>query len=247
LPGRSPTSIALIVGNETQLKATLPPNRLVAYLDQVRSALRGTAVQVSTAEPWHVWLAQPQLARHVDFIAIHVLPYWEKESIDAAVETSLKQIARVQARFPDRKVVIAEIGWPSNGSPLGKARASAANQALFVRNFLQQAGIPGARLLPDRGLRSAVEDGRRRARGRLLGHVGCLAPAQVPSDRPGAARPALAEQGLDRQRAWRGDDAGLPAGRAADAAGRAHDLLRGRPGRRLGGRRSWCPSRWPTT
>jgi exo-beta-1,3-glucanase (GH17 family)/cellulose synthase/poly-beta-1,6-N-acetylglucosamine synthase-like glycosyltransferase len=129
----------LIVGNETQLKATLPANRLVAYLDQVRSALRGSAVEVSTAEPWHVWLAQPQLAQHVDFIAIHVLPYWEKESVDFAVETSLKQIARVQARFPERKVVIAEIGWPSNGPSLGKARASAANQALFVRSFLQQA------------------------------------------------------------------------------------------------------------
>ncbi len=141
---RSQTNVhRLIVGNETQLKATLPPNRLVAYLDQVRSALRGTAVQVSTAEPWHVWLAQPQLAQHVDFIAIHVLPYWEKESVDFAVETSLKQIARVQARFPDRKLVIAEIGWPSNGPTLGKARASAANQALFVRNFLQQAGSLG--------------------------------------------------------------------------------------------------------
>ncbi len=130
----------LIVGNETQLKATLPPNRLAAYLDQVRSALHTTAVQVSTAEPWHIWLAQPQLAQHVDFIAIHVLPYWEKESIETAVQTSLSQIARVQARFPDRKVVVAEIGWPSNGPPLGKARASAANQARFIRNFLQQAG-----------------------------------------------------------------------------------------------------------
>ncbi len=133
----------LIVGNETQLRASLPPNRLVAYLDQVRSALRATAVQVSTAEPWHVWMAQPQLAQHVDFIAIHVLPYWEKESIETAVQTSLNQIARVQARFPDRQVVVAEIGWPSNGPSLGKARASAANQALFIRNFLQQARSSG--------------------------------------------------------------------------------------------------------
>lgn len=129
----------VIVGNETQLKAKLPPNRLVTNLGQVRTALRGTPVEISTAEPWHVWLAQPQLAQHVDFIAIHVLPYWEKESIDAAVQTSFKQIARVQARFPDRKVVVAEIGWPSNGPSLGQAKATPANQALFVRRFLQQA------------------------------------------------------------------------------------------------------------
>jgi exo-beta-1,3-glucanase (GH17 family)/cellulose synthase/poly-beta-1,6-N-acetylglucosamine synthase-like glycosyltransferase len=129
----------VIVGNETQLKAKLPPNRLAAYLDQTRSALRATPVQVSTAEPWHVWLLQPQLAQHVDFIAIHVLPYWEKASIDLAVQTSIEQIERVQARFPNRKVVVAEIGWPSNGATLGDAEATAANQALFVRRFLQEA------------------------------------------------------------------------------------------------------------
>ncbi len=133
----------VMVGNETQLKAKLPPNRLVTYLDEVRTALRGTAVEVSTAEPWHVWLAQPQLARHVDFIAIHVLPYWEKTSIDEAVQASLQQIARVQARFPGRKVVIGEIGWPSNGPTLGEAEATPANQALFVRQFLQQATRAG--------------------------------------------------------------------------------------------------------
>jgi exo-beta-1,3-glucanase (GH17 family)/cellulose synthase/poly-beta-1,6-N-acetylglucosamine synthase-like glycosyltransferase len=129
----------VIVGNETQLKAKLPPNRLVTYLDQTRSALRSTSVQVSTAEPWHVWLGQPQLAQHVDFIAIHVLPYWEKEPVERAVETSLRQIERVQARFPNHKVVIAEIGWPSNGATLGDAEATSANQAVFIRNFLQEA------------------------------------------------------------------------------------------------------------
>lgn len=129
----------VIVGNETQLNARLPPNRLAAYLDQTRAALRGTGVQVSTAEPWHVWLARPQLASHVDFIAIHVLPYWQGESIDTAVQTSLDQIARVQALFPGRDVLVAEIGWPSNGPPLSRARATPANQALFVRSFLREA------------------------------------------------------------------------------------------------------------
>ena len=133
----------LLVGNETQLTARLPPNRLITYLDQSRKALEGTGVQVSTAEPWHVWLEQPHLARHVDFIAIHVLPYWEGESVDTAVQTGLAQIRRVQERFPGREVVVAEIGWPSNGPPLGRARATAAQQALFVRGFLQEATAGG--------------------------------------------------------------------------------------------------------
>jgi exo-beta-1,3-glucanase (GH17 family)/cellulose synthase/poly-beta-1,6-N-acetylglucosamine synthase-like glycosyltransferase len=133
----------LIVGNETQLKAKLPPNRLAAYLDQARAALRTTDVKVSTAEPWHVWIERPQLARHVDFIAIHVLPYWAGESISDAVRTTLAQIEQVKMQFPGREVVVAEVGWPSNGAPWGKARATAANQAVFVRNFLQQANAAG--------------------------------------------------------------------------------------------------------
>lgn len=133
----------LIIGNETQLTAKLPPNRLSAYLDEARSALHPTTVQVSTAEPWHVWMAMPQLAQHVDFIAIHVLPYWEGEPIESAVQTSLAQIERVKAQFPGREVVVTEIGWPSNGQRVGRARATAANQAKFIREFLQQAEARG--------------------------------------------------------------------------------------------------------
>lgn len=141
---RSHTNIRrLVVGNETQLKAKLPPNRLAAYLDQARLALRSSGVQVSTAEPWHVWLAQPQLAQHVDFIAIHVLPYWEGESIESAVQTSLAHIKQVKESFPGLPVLVAEIGWPSNGPPLGKARATAANQAVFIRSFLHEAKASG--------------------------------------------------------------------------------------------------------
>ncbi|MCA3230360.1 MAG: glycosyltransferase, partial [Burkholderiales bacterium] len=133
----------VLVGNETQLTARLPPNRLAGYLDQARTALRGTGVQVSTAEPWHVWLARPQLALHVDFIAIHVLPYWEGEAVDTAVQTALAQIERVRARFPGREVLVAEIGWPGNGPPVDRARATPANQALFVRGFVHEATARG--------------------------------------------------------------------------------------------------------
>jgi exo-beta-1,3-glucanase (GH17 family)/glycosyltransferase involved in cell wall biosynthesis len=133
----------LIVGNETQLTGRLPPNRLVGYLDEARTALRGTGVQVSTAEPWHVWMARPQLAQHVDFIALHVLPYWEGEAVETAVQTALAQIERVRERFPGRELLVAEVGWPSNGSPLGRARATPANQALFVRSFVHEATARG--------------------------------------------------------------------------------------------------------
>ncbi|MGI9246594.1 MAG: beta-(1-3)-glucosyl transferase, partial [Steroidobacteraceae bacterium] len=64
----------LIVGNEVVLRGDLPREDLYAHLDHVRAATRQP---VGTAEPWHVWLQHPELANHVDFIAVHMLPYWE--------------------------------------------------------------------------------------------------------------------------------------------------------------------------
>ena len=126
----------VIAGNETQLHGKLAPAVLYAYLDRLRA---GLAVPVSTAEPWHVWLRQPELAKHVDFITVHLLPYWEGVPVEAAVDETLRRYAQVQARFPDKHIVIGEIGWPSGGAAVGVARPTPAAQGMFVRSFLARA------------------------------------------------------------------------------------------------------------
>ena len=63
-----------IVGNEVLLRNDLPPETLYTYLDEVR---KNTSLPISTAEPWHVWLKNPDMVKHVDFIAVHLLPYHE--------------------------------------------------------------------------------------------------------------------------------------------------------------------------
>lgn len=125
----------LIVGNEVLLRGDLERAQLARYLDRVRARTR---LPVSTAEPWHVWLAQPQLARHVDFITVHLLPYWEGVPAEHAVDYALMRLREVRERFPNKPVVIGEIGWPSAGERVGGAVASPATQALFVREFLER-------------------------------------------------------------------------------------------------------------
>jgi len=123
----------VIVGNETQLHGKLSPAQLHAYLDRVRKAVRAP---VSTAEPWHVWMRQPELAQRVDFITIHVLPYWEGVPVEAAVDEALRRAEEVRARFPNKRIVIGEIGWPSGGKPVGVALATPERQAAFIRGLL---------------------------------------------------------------------------------------------------------------
>jgi exo-beta-1,3-glucanase (GH17 family)/cellulose synthase/poly-beta-1,6-N-acetylglucosamine synthase-like glycosyltransferase len=126
----------LVVGNETVLKRVLTVSQLTTYLDQAKSR---TGLPISTAEPWNVWMANPELVDHVDFITIHLLPYWEGIDVKNAVGHALYQYDAVSKRFPNKQVVIGEVGWPSNGAPIGSAQASPANQAIFVRDFLKEA------------------------------------------------------------------------------------------------------------
>ncbi len=164
----------VIAGNETQLHGKLAPAVLYAYLDRLRAEL---AVPVSTAEPWHVWLRQPKLAEHVDFITVHLLPYWEGVPVEAAVEETLRRYAQVQARFPDKHIVIGEIGWPSGGAAVGVARPTPAAQGLFVRSFLARVEAPNL----DYFLMEAVDQPWKHAtEGPVGAHWGMLDAARRP-------------------------------------------------------------------
>jgi exo-beta-1,3-glucanase (GH17 family) len=132
--------VRVIVGNEVLLRGDVPLEEMFEYLDRTREQI---GQPVSTAEPWHVWLKHPELAEHVDFLAVHLLPYWEGVELEQAVLESIAHVRRLQARFPDKPVVIAEVGWPSNGRTREAAVASEANQALFLRRFLAQAEREG--------------------------------------------------------------------------------------------------------
>jgi exo-beta-1,3-glucanase (GH17 family)/cellulose synthase/poly-beta-1,6-N-acetylglucosamine synthase-like glycosyltransferase len=128
--------VRVFVGNEAILRRDLRVAELIEQIDRIRAMTR---IPVSTAEPWHIWLKYPELAEHVDFIAIHLLPYWEGLPIDKAVDYSFSRLQQVQEAFPDKEVIIGEIGWPSNGRRNRGAEPSQANQSRFLRRALSRA------------------------------------------------------------------------------------------------------------
>jgi len=132
----SPNVNRLVVGNESLLRQRVPLAELIGHLDAVRAM---TDLPVTTAEPWHVWLEYPELARHVDLITVHLLPYWEGVPVAEAVDYLFQRLQQVRTRFPGKIVLIGEVGWPSRGPSRGAAVASPRNQALFVRQFLVEA------------------------------------------------------------------------------------------------------------
>jgi exo-beta-1,3-glucanase (GH17 family)/cellulose synthase/poly-beta-1,6-N-acetylglucosamine synthase-like glycosyltransferase len=123
----------LIVGNETLLRRELSPQQLIQTLRRVRAA---SPVPVTTAEPWHLWLAHPELASEVDFLTVHLLPYWEGVPAEEGVKEAMQRLRWVKERHPGKPIWIGEVGFPSEGAPVGRARPTPAAQALFVREFV---------------------------------------------------------------------------------------------------------------
>jgi exo-beta-1,3-glucanase (GH17 family)/cellulose synthase/poly-beta-1,6-N-acetylglucosamine synthase-like glycosyltransferase len=128
---------AVMVGNEVLLRNDMGVDSLIGYLDRTRAQVK---VPVSTAEPWHIWLKYPQLAQHVDFITVHLLPYWEgyprKDAIGLQV---LMRYYQLVSAFPGKHILVGEVGWPSSGDRKQGATASVADEALFIRQWVNVA------------------------------------------------------------------------------------------------------------
>ncbi len=122
-----------LVGNEVLLRNDMSKKALFGYLDDVRGK---SSIPISTAEPWHIWLKNPELVKHVDFIAVHLLPYHEGVPIEHAVQYTVERYQALMEAYPRKKIVITEIGWPSQGPRIQASVASEVNQARFVREFL---------------------------------------------------------------------------------------------------------------
>ena len=103
--------IRVIIGNEVLLRNDVPIETMIKYLDHAR---RNIDRPVSTAETWSTWMQYPELADHVDFIAVHILPFWEGLEVATAVSFVAEKMDQLKARYPDKQIIIGEVGWPSD-------------------------------------------------------------------------------------------------------------------------------------
>ncbi|MBD9503570.1 glycosyltransferase [Pseudomonas sp. BGr12] len=132
IANNSRSVVRVIVGNEALFRREVTVEQLTAYLDRVRKAVK---VPVTTAEQWHIYEKYPEMAKHVDLIAAHVLPYWEYTAMNDAIPFVLERAKELRAKFPRKPLLLAEVGWPSNGRMRGGADATQADQAIYLRTL----------------------------------------------------------------------------------------------------------------
>ncbi len=132
----NPSVKRLIIGNEALLRDDIKPADLIGVIERTK---RQANIPVSTAEPWHIWLKYPELADAVDFITVHILPYWEGIPENGALAYTLYRYRQLATAFPQKHIYIGEIGWPSEGQWVKGAEPSQINQAKYIRDFLNAA------------------------------------------------------------------------------------------------------------
>jgi exo-beta-1,3-glucanase (GH17 family)/cellulose synthase/poly-beta-1,6-N-acetylglucosamine synthase-like glycosyltransferase len=131
---------AIVVGNETIYRGEQKIDDLIKLIQRVKGSVN---VPVTTGEIWNIWLEHPELASSVDFIAAHILPYWEGFSDKQAVDQALIIYQKLRDAFPGKRIVIAEFGWPSAGYNLQNAMPGPFEQAVTLRNFVNRAEAIG--------------------------------------------------------------------------------------------------------
>ena len=130
----------IFVGNETIFRGEQKVGDLIQMIQRVK---RATNVPVTTGEIWHVWIEHPELVSAVDYIAAHILPYWEGFPDNQVVDQAILIYDKLRKAYPGKRIVIAEFGWPSAGYNMRSANPGRVEQAMVLRDFVTRAEAYG--------------------------------------------------------------------------------------------------------
>jgi exo-beta-1,3-glucanase (GH17 family) len=132
----------VIVGNEVLLRNDRTVDQLIEYIRYVKAHVKQP---VTYADVWEWWLKYPQVADEVDFITIHLLPYWEDipTSVEDAEQRILEAYREIHERFPGKPILVGEVGWPTAGRTRGPAETGLVNKARFINQFVRMAEREG--------------------------------------------------------------------------------------------------------
>ena len=124
-----------VVGNEVLLRGEMTTADLAATIRSVKAQV---TVPVTYADVWEYWLRNRELYDIVDFVTVHILPYWEDMPVRAKFAAAHVDTIRQQVgvAFPGKEILIGETGWPSEGRMREGALPSRANQARVVSEIL---------------------------------------------------------------------------------------------------------------
>jgi uncharacterized protein (TIGR02145 family) len=131
----------IIVGSEVLLRNQLPVNKIIDYINEVKTACPG--IPVSYADITSKIINNPKIIDACDFVSVNIYPFWEGVPIDCAIKSLHQSSLSVQAIAKGKEVFISETGWKTDGNPFGEAIPSVPNSVRYLKETLNWSKASG--------------------------------------------------------------------------------------------------------
>ncbi|MDT8414269.1 MAG: MFS transporter [Flavobacteriaceae bacterium] len=107
------------VGNEVLFRGELTEEKIIDYIQQVKEGANG--IPVGCVDVYYEFINRPKLIAACDVLMINCYPFWEGAHIDHAGLYLQEMYRKTLEASPNKKVMITETGWPTQGSAVGEA------------------------------------------------------------------------------------------------------------------------------
>lgn len=113
------------VGNEVLYRNDLSLQQLLGYMKRVKDALPDTPV--GYVDAYYEFVRHPELVQNSDVILTNCYPFWEGTAVEYSLVHMNDMLQQVMSVCNNKRVIITETGWPSQGESLKGAHPSNLN------------------------------------------------------------------------------------------------------------------------
>ncbi len=122
------------IGNEVLLRNEMSEEKLIEYIQRVRSLLP-RHIPVAYVDAYYHFVEKPALVNACDLILINCYPFWEGADNDHALSYIQHMYELTKEAAKGKKVIITETGWPSSGKEVMAAKPSPENAMKYFINI----------------------------------------------------------------------------------------------------------------
>lgn len=119
------------VGSETLLRGELTEDRLVESIRYVRNGIHNSAIPVTTADSLGLLLEHSALRCACDILLPNCYPYWSGTALADAAEDFAQSMANLKGASGNKRIIVSETGWPTQGGSEGAAVAGEEESAAY--------------------------------------------------------------------------------------------------------------------
>ncbi len=121
------------VGNEVMLRGDLSEDELLGFIAQVKEAVPD--VPVAYVDAYYEFEERPRISEACDLILANLYPFWEGCDLNYSLLYIKDMYRRALNAGRGKKVIVAETGWPSQGSAVQGAIPSYENYLKYFLNI----------------------------------------------------------------------------------------------------------------